>query len=695
MANFTIKTEQEIINNILVNIVANIDDVTDVNVGSVLRTLVEAFGIELSDIYTELQAIYDGTRIDTSTGTDLDNLGALLGITRKQGTKSQGYVSFIRNTPIAFDFTIASGSIISTQPNTGEAQLKFLVKNNTTFLSSITAESHKFINGLYNYAMNERFIDSISLLTGTSSGGAFTFSEGTDFQLVKDYNGFVIDPTSIILLDDCDAITDWNNSTGASAILVDNIDFKQGSGSLKLGKTTAVNDTVYYDKILGSVKDGNNKNTFLWLKIKDIATLNKLKQIKIMVGSNGSSTNSYSLTFDNSDLSVGWNMIKTDYTLSTATKTGFPNKSVMNYLRITLVTNNVSDLLVSGDVKMDFWAFGSSVDYVGDIIQFLQTGTIPDDTTNFLTSYKPLSKEVLCESNDVGVVYNVTSQKIIYKVSFIANVDNVNNFVNMLGATDIELDDDLRDRIKNATELKGKATVESLRQAVLGVEGVTSVSIDDMPAGSRGAEAYKHISFLSTPTQKLQYEVALNDIDFEVNGTRGGIPTLFVKNTDYFIQNSTINWVNDSLNPDDNTDFFVDYNYRWLGHVNIFVAGTSAPLPAEIVTNVDAAIYDTRSAGIYVTWAEPTIVTVPVTVNISVKSDEGYVYADVKVSVNDAIESFLNTKDTGSDVLLAEIIQKVMEVSGVLNTTVSLPGADVIIAVDEIARAGTITVNPL
>jgi len=695
MTVFKIKKKNEIINDILIEIVSNVDDVTDVNVGSVLRTLVEALGVELSDLYSELETVYKGTRIDTATEDDLENLGKLLGIERKQGTKSQGYVSFIRRTPATTDFTIPSGAIISTQPNTAEEQLRFVVKEDTTFLSQITDESNKFINGIYEYSLNERFIDSIQSLTGTAGGVAFTFTEGTDFSIVKDFEGLVLDPDSIVVLDSCDSTTDWNASTGATAIELDNADYKQGNGSLKLGKSTTTSNEVYYDKVIGSVVDGSNKNGFLWLKISDTTALNKLNYIKLTFGSGGSIDNSYSIKFSKSDLSVGWNMIKADFSLATVEKLGFPNRVAMNYLRITLATNNAEDTLTSGDVKMDFWLFGTSEDYIGDVVRFIPTGTLPDNNTNFLTTYKPLSKEVLCESEAVGKKYNISKLKITYKVSYIANIDSVKNYKQQKGGTDEEADDDLRERIRNATELKGKATVEALRQAVLGVEGVTSISIDDMPERSQTNEAHTHISFATTPTIALDFEVAQDNDNFVVSGTRGGANITFVKNTDYYLQDSVIHWVDDSKDPDDNTTVYVSYDYRWLGHVRMFVAGTSAPLASEVVDNINTAINDTRAAGVDVEWAEPSVVIVDVDCSILIDTASGYSFDIVKEDVKAKVESFLNEKGTGKDVYIAELVDVIMEVSGVLNVVINQPASDVSINVDEVARAGSITITQI
>lgn len=691
---FNIKTKEEIINEILIQIVENVDAITDVNVGATLRTLVESLGLELEDIYTELENVYTGTRIDEATGDDLDNLGALVGITRKQGTKAQNYVTFKRNIPTGSSFIIPQGAIVSTQPNTSEEQLQFLVINNTTFNPSITNESHKFVNGIYNYKLEERFIDSITELTGLVSSAPFTFTENTDFIIVNNYNDLVIDTDTVTIVDNCDATTDWNTGIGAIAIALDTVDFKQGTGSLMLGKSTTATNSVYYDKVLGSVFDSSDKKAYFWFKILDITTLNKLNNIKVTFG-NSSISNSNSYVFTNSKLKVGWNIYELDFSDSTIIKQGIPNGYVYNYVRYTIETNNDSDVLASGDLKLDFIILAEGEQYKGDIVQFLATGTLPDTNSNIAVDYIPLSKEVLCESQNVGEKYNVVKEKIFFKVSFISNIDSVNNYVAMSSGTDIEVDDDLRDRIKSATELKGKATVESLKQAVLGVEGITSVSVDDMPLKSASTEPHLFVDFATTDTQKLDYEVVQNDVNLVVSGTRGSLPVTFVNGVDYFLENSTINWVSSGTCPDNGTTFLVDYDYRWLGHVNMFVSGATTPLPSYVITNVDNAIYDTRSAGIDVQWYEPTVVTVNISASILIDTANGYLFPNVKIDVEDAITELLNNKETGEILYISEIIEVIMKTAGVKNTTVSLPASDVTVAIDEIVKVGTITITQI
>jgi uncharacterized phage protein gp47/JayE len=127
----------------------------------------------------------------------------------------------------------------------------------------------------------------------------------------------------------------------------------------------------------------------------------------------------------------------------------------------------------------------------------------------------------------------------------------------------------------------------------------------------------------------------------------------------------------------------------------MFVAGTSTPLASEVVNNINNVIYDTRAAGIDVTWAEPSIVVVDVTCSIMVNTSRGYSFDIVKENVKTALEDFLNSKDTGEDVYIAELIEVIMGVEGVLNCAITIPATDVDINVSEVARCGSVVINQL
>jgi hypothetical protein len=88
---------------------------TDINVGSVTRTLSEAVGREIATVYQEINAAYLSGFIDTATGQSLDFVVSILNVVRKTKDFAVGLVTFFRD-PGAGDgnITIQEGTQLST-----------------------------------------------------------------------------------------------------------------------------------------------------------------------------------------------------------------------------------------------------------------------------------------------------------------------------------------------------------------------------------------------------------------------------------------------------------------------------------------------------------------------------------------------------------------------------------------------------
>lgn len=86
---------------------------TDTTEGSVVRTLVEAFARELAVSYAQLDQVYQLGYLDTARGEALDNVVALLGITRRRGGHFQGTVTFARAQPAAAEIVIPAGTPVA------------------------------------------------------------------------------------------------------------------------------------------------------------------------------------------------------------------------------------------------------------------------------------------------------------------------------------------------------------------------------------------------------------------------------------------------------------------------------------------------------------------------------------------------------------------------------------------------------
>jgi len=104
---------------------------TDLNVGSAVRTLVEAVSKELGVLYAQLNLAYDSGFVDTATGSSLDRVVALLGIARFRAGYPTGTARFTRRAGSTGNITIPAGT-----PVTDGAKIRY-----------VTADAHDMLAG--------------------------------------------------------------------------------------------------------------------------------------------------------------------------------------------------------------------------------------------------------------------------------------------------------------------------------------------------------------------------------------------------------------------------------------------------------------------------------------------------------------------------------------------------------------------
>ena len=118
---------------------------SDINVGSVTRTLAEAFARELAAMSQQILLVYNSGFLDTARGDALDQVVAILGekYARKGGDYATGDVLFYRNSPAPADIFINDGILVSTmseEPKTYETiQEKILRKGKESVLVPVRA----------------------------------------------------------------------------------------------------------------------------------------------------------------------------------------------------------------------------------------------------------------------------------------------------------------------------------------------------------------------------------------------------------------------------------------------------------------------------------------------------------------------------------------------------------------------------
>jgi uncharacterized phage protein gp47/JayE len=87
---------------------------TDFEVGSVTRTMLESFSFEMGLLYQKMSLVYLSGFVDSATGSHLDNVVAVLGIQRGLPDFAVGKVTFIRDKGNA-ELTIPVGTLVATE----------------------------------------------------------------------------------------------------------------------------------------------------------------------------------------------------------------------------------------------------------------------------------------------------------------------------------------------------------------------------------------------------------------------------------------------------------------------------------------------------------------------------------------------------------------------------------------------------
>lgn len=87
---------------------------SDINVGSVTRTLTEAVGREVATVYEQINLAYLSAFVDTATGKSLDYVVAIFGLVRKTAEFAEGLVTFFRADGSDGNITIPAGTRLAT-----------------------------------------------------------------------------------------------------------------------------------------------------------------------------------------------------------------------------------------------------------------------------------------------------------------------------------------------------------------------------------------------------------------------------------------------------------------------------------------------------------------------------------------------------------------------------------------------------
>jgi uncharacterized phage protein gp47/JayE len=124
--------------------------ITDINPGSVVRTIVESVALEMDFLYAQMDQVYYSAFIDTATGKSLDLVASLLGINRKTAGFATGEVTFGR------------------ESDPGEVE--------------VLRETHIF-DGKAIYSLKNLHVKSIKKIEGTSKVALTVFTPDKDYTV--------------------------------------------------------------------------------------------------------------------------------------------------------------------------------------------------------------------------------------------------------------------------------------------------------------------------------------------------------------------------------------------------------------------------------------------------------------------------------------------------------------------------------
>lgn len=129
-----------------------------------------------------------------------------------------------------------------------------------------------------------------------------------------------------------------------------------------------------------------------------------------------------------------------------------------------------------------------------------------------------------------------------------------------------------------------------------------------------------------------------------------------------------------------------------VGVYPLVAGGVTGP---EIISLVEAELNDdsVRPLTDTVVVEAPTVVDYDI--EVEVETYENAEVSTVEDEIQTALEAYAESKETamGQDVMLSQIIARAASVAGVYNVTVVSPVADLVIAFNEVAIVGTVTVT--
>lgn len=643
MAVFTPKTSEQILQDAINYLYVN-TNVSDFNVGSVIRTILEAMAIEDSEQYFQMYNILNAFFLQSASGSALDDRAAEYDLSRKPATTSGGTVLFLDT----------------------NLQRSFLVDDVPVGATSL-------------------FVEDVSVFGSPATPFLVQLGEGGNVEQVS--ISAVVAATGQLTINPA-AAAPFNQTTYAHTSATVGIDEVDNRGSL-----VCLYDPTIADRLIASGTTLRAEPTNITFQIECITT-----EVGIHPQGYFAST---PVALRSTTVGVQSN-IPPKRVNQIIGGLPYAGASVVNMATVSGGRNAESDFEFRTRIRQN--------------VASLSAGTKTAILTNLLTTTDPTTQAIVSRASVVedfekSLVYTYIDDA---SSTGIANseerfVEDTLSLAITPGDTTINLNyvGDFPSSTKSNTSyvVVGPAGVNPFITQY-GLLNILANTLDSVsPAVSKAFDVGTTLSLCeavstSTVEKRKYYQLDRYPLGddllrlYIVNGSSLGAGTPLVQ-----LSNGAV--------PTGTEDFIVN---EALGQIEFLegkipIAGSGLYAIYENFTNLlkesqkvlDGDLSDVtnypgvRSAGVKVLIRPSKRTPVDVTINITIDDEQSDI-GTATFLAKQVVVSYINNLGIGKDVILAQIIENVMGVPGVINTHIIQPQADVTINEDSAAYADSILV---
>ena len=631
---FKSRTVEEILND-AINYVHYNTNLTDFNVGSVIRTILEAMALEDSDQYSQMEIILKSFFLEGASGSVLDDRAAQFDVSRKSAGPSSGNVLFM-DTELRRSFLVQE---------TSSGDLEVFVQDVGVFPSS---------NFTVRLGEGTALVEDVTVSSVSTESNSLTLSTPVinDHEAASVAVDEIDNRSNLVCLVTGEAdriipagITMRSKPTGSIGV-VEAVTTTTGtllngnfaSSSVPIVTTTLGQQSNLSERALNEISGGT---PFNGATVVNLATISG--------GRNVESDQDLRKRISDKIAALSAGTVRALKSALLDVTNAATSQSVQRVKIFEDFDNNVVNAYIT-DGSSDFIANTSNFasDTLSEALKEQSSQLKLKSSTGFDSATKSSRKYIIIDlTGTSGKIYATTYSAI--------GSDEAQNSINDLLPVTPENHTFAKDVSVHQAEIISKSTEKARKYYFLDKFPLSEDAIYlYTSAGQAGGDTY--------PTL--------------------GVSTLLVENTDYIINRALgqIEFLEDKV-PDEGSALLAVYE--------VFTG-----LVKSAQTTIDGSLeqFDlfpgVRSAGVKVrvlaAKTREINLTIELTVDTELTNSE-----TASFLVSQFATSYINTLDVGSAVIMAEIIDRAMGVNGVTN--IKIIQGDIPIAHDEVAATGTIT----